>query len=91
MVTLKEYLAALVEATSHSRVSADLETAKIAELYAEHRLLRHFSVPRMKLRDVELTIPIAIDEVEESQRKDYQPIKKRDFQSKSYETIKRLF
>jgi len=63
MATLNEYLGTLVSNFSQARVLADLESAKIAELYASDGILKHFSIPRMRIDDVELTIPVAIDEL----------------------------
>ncbi|MCX7877774.1 MAG: hypothetical protein N2510_03935, partial [Ignavibacteria bacterium] len=42
---------------------SDLQTLKIAEEYAKHPLLKNFSIPRMKIEDVEMTIPLAIDSI----------------------------
>lgn len=60
MIPLEEYLGKLVSSLSRARVLADMESAKIAQLYASDNLLKHFSIPRMRLIDVELTIPVAI-------------------------------
>lgn len=61
MPTLNEYLGGLFASISRARASADIQTAQIAEQYARHDLLRHFSVPRMRISDIELTIPVALD------------------------------
>jgi len=63
MANLNEYLGTLVSNFSQARVLADLESAKIAELYATDGILKHFSIPRMKIDDDELTIPVSIDEL----------------------------
>lgn len=64
MATLKDYLGSLVKDLNQARMIADLETAAIAKMYAENKYLQHFSVPRMKILETELTIPIAVDEIQ---------------------------
>jgi len=64
MAKLNEYLGTLVSNISDARFLADVESARLALLYAEDSILKHFSIPRMKIEDVELTIPIAIDDME---------------------------
>jgi hypothetical protein len=46
-------------------MQADLETIRIAELYASHPLLRTLPVPHLRLPDVMVDIPMLIDEVEQ--------------------------
>ncbi len=74
MANLNEYLGAIVAHLSQARVLADLESARIALTYAENDLLRHFSIPRMKIDDVELTIPVAVSELEIAAGRDPKPI-----------------
>jgi len=40
---------------------ADFESARIAQDYAQDELLKTFSVPRFRLPDVELTVPVAVE------------------------------
>jgi hypothetical protein len=61
MPTLEEYLGGLFASLTQARMLTDLESARTAEIYSRHELLRHFSVPRMRFREVELTVPVAID------------------------------
>ena len=70
MPTLKEYLGGLFDSLSQARVAADLHTLTIAEQYAQHELLRHFAVPRMRFSDVVLDVPVAIEGL--NQRTEYQ-------------------
>ncbi len=91
MTTLQDYLGSLVRDLNHARVIADVETANIAKMYVEHDLLKHFSIPRMKIQDTELTIPIAIDELDTVVEKDYQPIDNKRFYTKTYNEIKNVF
>lgn len=91
MPTLKDYLGSLIKDLNYARVIADVESANIAKMYAEHDLLKHFSIPRMKIQDTELTIPIAIDELEKSVETDYQPIDNNRFYTRTYAEIKNVF
>lgn len=61
MPTLNEYLGGIFHSIATARVMADMQTVEVAEQYARHDLLRHFAVPRMRIGDVQLTIPVAID------------------------------
>ena len=63
MALLNEYLGALMAHLNQARVLADLESAKTALIYSENNLLRHFTVPRLKFDSIELTVPIAIDDM----------------------------
>ena len=91
MPTLKDYLGSLIKDINHARVIADVESANIAKMYAEHDILKHFSIPRMKIQDTELTIPVAIDELESFVEKDYKPIDNTIFYAKTYAEIKTIF
>lgn len=61
MPTLNEYLGGLIASVTNARVMADAQTVAVAEQYARHDLLKHFAVPRMRIGDIELTIPVAIE------------------------------
>lgn len=88
MPLLKDYLGSLVSGVNQARAMADLESAKIAEAYASSPLLKHFSVPRFKASNIELDIPVAIDELEEVEEANYQPIDNKSFNSFAYNTLK---
>lgn len=60
MPTLAAYLGLLLTEITKARVQADLEAARIAELYASHPLLQHMPVPRFRLPNVTLDLPVAI-------------------------------
>lgn len=79
MVTLKDYLGALVTGINQARVLADLDSANIASFYAENELLSNFPVPRFRLSKIEITIPMAIEHLEEIIDKNYQPFAKDHF------------
>ena len=65
MPYLGDYLGQLLSEISIARMQADLETVRLAELYAAHSLLRTMPVPHMRLPDVELEIPVLIKASEE--------------------------
>jgi len=65
MPYLGDYLGHLLSEISIARMQADLETVRLAELYATHPLLRTMPVPHMRLPDVELEIPVLIKTFEE--------------------------
>jgi hypothetical protein len=84
---LNEYLGGLFNSIATARVMSDLQTAKLAEQYAQHDILRHFSIPRMRIGDVELTIPVAIQGM--SNRIEYQlsPVPNEIFKNEVYRVI----
>lgn len=64
MITLKDYVGNIYKEITKARVQSDIETVEVAKEYAKHDLLKHFSVPNMKMKTVEITIPIAVDSPE---------------------------
>lgn len=59
-----------------ARVQADLESVRVAELYANHPLLKHMPVPRFRLPSVHLDIPVLIrgeDEDDSEERPTLEP------------------
>jgi hypothetical protein len=65
MPYLGDYLGQLLSEISMARMQADLETVRLAELYATHPLLRTMPVPHMRLPEVDLEIPVLIKASEE--------------------------
>ncbi len=65
MPNLGDYLGMLLSEITVARMHADLEAVRVAEQYASHPLLRHMPVPRFRLPDVQMDIPVAIQEMEE--------------------------
>lgn len=59
MPTLNEYLGGIVSEIASARKMADLQTLQIAREYAQDEMLKNFSIPRMKIGTVDLTIPFA--------------------------------
>ncbi|MAR01745.1 MAG: hypothetical protein CMI00_14555 [Oceanospirillaceae bacterium] len=89
MPKLNEYLGSIISSLNTARVMADIQTVKVAEDYAKHDLLKHFSIPRMRIDDVEITIPVAIDSAEETLTEPVDIIKNRDFNSAIYSEVTR--
>ena len=64
MINLGDYLGTLLSEITIARVQADLEAIRIAEHYANHELLKHFPIPRVRVREVNLDIPVVITNTE---------------------------
>jgi hypothetical protein len=60
MPNLGDFLGSLMGEMAIARFRADAETARIAELYASHDLLKHFAVPRYRLPEVSIDIPVLL-------------------------------
>jgi len=61
MITLKDYIGKIYKEVNNAKVQSDIETLAIAQEYVENPMLRHFSVPNIRIKDMELTIPVAVD------------------------------
>ncbi|MFT7899300.1 hypothetical protein VBY74_04880 [Tenacibaculum ascidiaceicola] len=88
MVNLNEYLGGIATSIAEARLMSDLKSLEIAEKFARHELLKHFSIPRFKAQNIELTIPVAIGELEETYEADYEPIDNVAFNSQTYTILK---
>ncbi len=87
MPKLNEYLGGLLSSFTKAKILSDLQTAQVAEQYAKHHLLKHFSVPRMKIEDVEMTIPIALDQMAETPQTDQKYIDKASVNTLVYREV----
>src|SRR2546425_6475217 len=65
MPALGEYLGTLLAEITSARLQADLESARIAQLYASHPLLQHMPVPRFRLPNVVLDLPVAVEKIDQ--------------------------
>ena len=65
MPLLGDYLGQLLSEIAMARMRADLETIRLAELYATHPLLRTMPVPHLRLPEIDLDIPVLIRASEE--------------------------
>ncbi|HEY7774373.1 MAG TPA: hypothetical protein VIC26_14415 [Marinagarivorans sp.] len=84
---LHDYIGNLVSSIQHARVNADLQAVRVAETYAKHELLEHFPVPRMRLKDVEMTIPVAIDVGQVAKSTNLEPVDNREFNAATYKEV----
>lgn len=93
MTLIKDYLGNIATGINQARVMADLESAKIAKMYAKDELLRNFSVPRFRAQNIELTIPIALKSVEVATKSDKNPptFDQKELKAKTYQVLKTTF
>jgi hypothetical protein len=65
MADLSEYLGHLLCEVTRARVMADAEAVRTATAYLGDgsNLLRHFPVPRMRLPELEITVPVIINDI----------------------------
>lgn len=62
MISLEEYIGGLVRSMAEARASADAYSAELAMQYHDHDILKHFAIPRMRIGNVEMEIPVALAE-----------------------------
>lgn len=87
MPTLNEYLGGLFSSITDARVMSDVQTVQVAEQYAKHELLKYFAVPRMRIGDIELTIPVAIDSLAARTELQLDPIGNSSFKGLIYREL----
>ncbi len=61
MPNLGEYVGQLLAEITQARVQADLESARIAGMYAGDPLLKHMPIPRFRLPTITLDVPVAVE------------------------------
>lgn len=66
MPKLGDYIGHLLSEITLARMHADLEAVRVAELYAGHPLLRYMPVPRFRMPDVEIDVPVVVKDLEET-------------------------
>jgi hypothetical protein len=66
MPYLGDYIGHLLSEITTARVQADLESVRIADLYASHPLLKHMAVPRFRLPDVTIDAPVVVTQMDEA-------------------------
>ena len=62
MAELSEVLGALMVSLVHARRMADEETAAVAEYYKDHPLLEGMSLPRVRVPELTISMPVTIDD-----------------------------
>jgi len=60
MINLSDYIGQLLRELTIARVKADLEAARVAELYSQHELLKHFPIPKIRLSEFEVELRFLI-------------------------------
>jgi hypothetical protein len=65
MPNLGDIVGLVVSEMSIARVQSDLESLRIAQIYASHSLLRQLPIPRMRLPEVTIELPLIIDGADE--------------------------
>lgn len=66
MATLQNYLSGILSEVSKARATSDYKSAQIAEEYLKDKILKGYSIPRMRISNVEIDLPVAIDSLKES-------------------------
>lgn len=59
-ITMSDYVGFIFSEITRARVIADGESRRIAELYAKDEVLKSFSVPRFKIPEMNLSIPVIV-------------------------------
>lgn len=65
MPKLGEFIGAILSDAAQARVRADLEVLKIAEAYSAHDLLKHLPVPRFRLPEITVDVPVLVSALED--------------------------
>lgn len=73
MTHLGDYLGHVLTEITNARVHADLESVRLAELYASHPLLKYMPVPHFRLPTLTLDIPVVIKEMEPEKKETQTP------------------
>jgi hypothetical protein len=65
MAEMSDFLGHILEELTRARVQADIEAIRTARRYIddEDGLLKNFPIPRMRLPNIEITLPIVISDV----------------------------
>lgn len=59
-ITLSDFVGYVFSEMVRARGIADSESKRVAMIYADDPIMKHFSVPRFKIPEMELTIPVLI-------------------------------
>lgn len=61
MPDLGDFLGALLGELASARLHGDVETLRVADIYANHELLKHLPVPRFRLPEVRIDLPAIVE------------------------------
>lgn len=64
MITLKDYIGKIYKEVTNAKVQSDIETLAIAQEYVANPMLKHFAVPNIRIKDMEITVPVAVDKTQ---------------------------
>jgi len=73
MTDLDEFLGAILAGVSHARRIADEESTAIAEYYKDNPLLSGMAVPRVRIPEFTIDIPLLIEDQEQKQPPRFKP------------------
>jgi hypothetical protein len=59
-ITMSDYVGFIFSEITRARVIADAESRRIAEIYSTDEILKEFSVPRFKIPEMNLGIPVIV-------------------------------
>jgi hypothetical protein len=59
-ITMSDYVGFIFSEITRARVIADAESRRIAEIYSTDEILKEFSVPRFKIPEMNLAIPVIV-------------------------------
>jgi hypothetical protein len=74
MVKLGDYLSTLFNEITKARVEADMVALNVAREYTQgpnKELLKHFPIPRVRVRSIDVTMPVVIDGIDEKSLEEY--------------------
>lgn len=89
MVTVAQYLSFIFSEITRARVLADTESLRIADEYAKSPLMKYFSVPRFKIPELELNIPMVVSGAQYANAFSFD-LKEEDFEKPMHEHILRF-
>ena len=92
MAKLNDFLGVLASSVCDARVNSDLQSLQIAKGYLsddnpDKELLKHFSIPRMRIDKVEFNIPVGIEELNEKTTKTFQLADSKNFSNKALQQV----
>ena len=61
MPDLGDFLGALLGQLAEARLHGDVETLRVADIYASHELLKHLPVPRFRMPEVRIDMPAVVE------------------------------
>ncbi|WP_299008441.1 hypothetical protein [uncultured Shewanella sp.] len=75
MNNLDEFIGSVLSSLSHARRIADEESIAIAEYYKDNPLLENLSIPRLRIPEMTLDIPVLIETISSRQSPKLKPAK----------------